>query len=83
MNICLSTDNESSSLVPKPLIKCSPKKDLMKSSYAQQPIVQAESITVKDNIPIEDDSRQKQGRGNCYTEPMHLNCVTSELYLIT
>lgn len=71
--------------MPKPLIKCSPKKvDAPMTSFGQQPIVQAEPHVIKENAPVEDNTLQKQGRGNCYTEPMHLtNCVTSELYLIT
>lgn len=50
---------------------------------SSQPKVELGTNTIKER-PIEDDAVQKQGRGNCYIEPMHQNnCVQSELYLIT
>lgn len=67
-------------LVPRPLIKTNPKKQ--QQQLQQQQTLQ-ETNVIKDR-PVEYESLQKQGRGNCYTEPMHqTNCVTSELYLIT
>lgn len=54
------------------------------TTFKPQPIVQAEASAVKEIVPVEQESRQQQGAGNCYTEPMLLsNCVTSELYLLT
>lgn len=65
--------------MPKPLIKINPKKQ----HQLEQQKVELVVDTMKER-PIEDDAIQKQGRGNCYTEPMHQNnCVTSELYMIT
>lgn len=69
--------------MPKPLIKINPKnsKDTIQPSSQQK--VEFETNAIKER-PIEDDAVQKQGRGNCYIEPMHQNnCVTSELYLLT
>lgn len=70
--------------IPKPLIKVNPKKEQkveQKLEQHHEPLVNAPH---KEHPIIEDDAVQKQGRGNCYTEPMHQNnCVTSELYLIT
>lgn len=65
--------------IPRPLIKVNPKKqELLKQQKEMH-----ETHAIKEQ-PIEDEATQKQGRGNCYTEPMHQsNCVTSELYLIT
>lgn len=81
----LGTDGASKAPKPKPLIKASPKK-LQQVQLQQQPL-QMQSNELDTNAikeqPIEDSAVQKQGRGNCYTEPMHHNCVTSELYLIT
>lgn len=65
--------------VPKPLIKINPKQQQL-----QQEHVEFETNAIKERPLIEDDAVQKQGRGNCYTQPMHQNnCVTSELYMIT
>lgn len=65
--------------VPKPLIKINPEKQ----QKLKQPVVAVHSASIAKEQPIENEAIQKQGRGNCYTEPMHPNCVTSELYLIT
>lgn len=75
----LDNDGTSRAPVPKPLIKTNPKKH----QQIEQQKVELDTSTIKDR-PIEDDTVQKQGRGNCYTEPMHQNnCVTSELYMLT
>lgn len=70
--------------IPKPLIRVNPKKEQkveQKLEQHHEPLVNAPH---KEHPIIEDDAVQKQGRGNCYKEPMHQNnCVTSELYLIT
>lgn len=81
----LDTDGTTKAPIPKPLIKTSPKKLQQEQLQQQQLQMQPNEFdtnAIKEQ-PIEDVSVQKQGRGNCYTEPMHHNCVTSELYLIT
>lgn len=75
----LDNDNSSRVPVPKPLIKINPEKQ----QKLKEPEVAVHSTSIAKEQPIESEAIQKQGRGNCYTEPMHPNCVTSELYLIT
>lgn len=75
----LDTEGTSRAPVPKPLIKINPKKH----QAIEQQKVECETDAIKER-PIEDEAVQKQGRGNCYTEPMHQNnCVQSELYMLT
>lgn len=76
----VDNDINNRALIPRPLIKTNPKKQ---QQQLQQQLSLQETNVIKDR-PVEYESLQKQGRGNCYTEPMHqTNCVTSELYLIT
>lgn len=75
----IDNDGTNRAPLPKPLIKVNPKKEQQLEQH-HVPVINA----IKEHPIIEDDAVQKQGRGNCYTEPMHQNnCVTSELYLIT
>lgn len=75
----IDNDGTNRAPLPKPLIKVNPKKEQQLEQH-HVPVINA----IKEHPIIEDDVVQKQGRGNCYTEPMHQNnCVTSELYLIT
>lgn len=68
--------------IPKPLIKTNPK--MQQQQQQQQPREEVHAASIVKEQPIENEAIQKQGRGNCYTEPMHPNnCVQSELYLIT
>ncbi|XP_055307677.1 tumor necrosis factor receptor superfamily member wengen [Sitodiplosis mosellana] len=80
----LNNDGTNRAPVPKPLIKTNPKKHQpIESKVDLKQKVECETNTIKER-PIEDETVQKQGRGNCYTEPMHQNnCVTSELYMLT
>lgn len=57
---------------------------MQQQQQQQQPREEVHAASIVKEQPIENEAIQKQGRGNCYTEPMHPNnCVQSELYLIT
>lgn len=74
----IDNDGMNRAPIPKPLIKINPKKQQIEPQKIEH------EINATKERPIEDESVQKQGRGNCYIEPMHQNnCVTSELYMIT